>query len=505
MKRLREILKHIRKENDGCSLGIPPNVIKMDSSRLRGALLSVFNIALRTGYIPLEWKEGDIIPIPKKGNNSFIENYRGIALQSSLLKVLDIFITEKLEEHLSVIIPASQHGFRKKRSTFSNLLRITQDIALNSSLGHPTDVIYIDFSKALDKADHIVLAKKLCSLSMPLPIFRAVMSLITNRKYFIKLDGVRSSQVVHTYSGVPQGSHCGPFLFAILCADITKCSGDSKVRILQYADDLKIYTEIGQDDDSISLQRSLDSLCEWASVNKLTINPIKTVFVTFRGGRSSIRTYTIDGLTIAPSASVKDLGVRFDSKLSFKEHYLDVITKSRVLYFAARRFCKEAGDRNLIVKICNTFILPIQEYCIPIWYRDRVGLNRQVEWVHHQITRIALGSAHRPHLPNYIEYRERCRRLAIPTFEERTTATQALSIIKLLKGIIDSDFSHVIQNLVNVGLFSLRTRKLFASDRRSIAPGSPLDLCIAAANRLSSSFSLDDNYLRIKNNIRHTD
>lgn len=204
----------------------------MDSARLRSTLLSALNIVLKTSFIPSEWREGDIIPIPKKGNSSFIENYRGIALQSPLLKILDIFITDKLEDHMSHIIPACQHGFRKKRSTFSNLLRITQDITINSSRGHPTDVIYIDFSKAFDKADHLVLAKKLCSYSVPLPLFRIVMGLITNRKYYIKIDGVRSNQAVHTHSGVPQGSHCGPLLFAILCADITKCSGDSDVRIL---------------------------------------------------------------------------------------------------------------------------------------------------------------------------------------------------------------------------------------------------------------------------------
>lgn len=155
------------------------------------------------------------------------------------------------------------------------------------------------------------------------------------------------------------------------------------------------------------------------------------------------------------------------------------------------------------MKICNTFILPIQEYCIPIWYRERAGLNAQLEWVHHQITRIALGTAHRPYVPNYVTYNDRCSRLGVPTFQARTKATQALSVIKLLKGIVDSDFSQVIQNSVNVGMFSLRTRNLFASDRRSIATGSPLDLCITAANELASLYSLDDNYLRIKNNIRH--
>lgn len=504
MKTLREIITDLRKENDGCALGIPPSVVKIDSKHFRKVLVSVLNIILKTGYIPPNWKEGDILPIPKKGNSSFIENYRGIALQSSLLKVLDIFITSKLDAHLGSIIPESQHGFRKKRSTLSNLLRITHDIALNSARANATDVIYIDFSKAFDRADHLTLARKLCALSIPLPMLRLVIGLITNRKYFVKMDGERTNQVVTTFSGVPQGSHCGPLLFAILCADITSCVGNSTVRVLQYADDLKIYNEIRDDSDVTALQETLDRLCCWASLNKLTINPTKTIFVSYRGNRHTTRSYRVDGLNIAPSQTVKDLGIRFDSRLTFKDHYSDIISKSRSLYYAARRFCKDAGDRKLIVRIVNTFIAPIQEYCGPIWYRNRVGLNKQLEWVHHQITRIALGTAHRPHLPNYVEYNERCNLLGIPSFEARSAATQALLIVKLIKGCIDSDLGQTMSNLVNQGPTSLRSRNLIAHDRRVIAPDSPLDICTAAANRLSHRFSLDDNYLTIKRAIRRS-
>lgn len=183
---------------------------------------------------------------------------------------------------------------------------------------------------------------------------------------------------------------------------------------------------------------------------------------------------------------------------------LDIINKSRILYFAARRFCEDAGDRRLIFKIANTFILPIQEYCGPIWQRDRVALNNQLEWVHHQVTRMVLGTAHRPHLPNYVNYNERCNILGIPSFGARTTATQALLIIKLIKGIMDSEFGLIMSNLANRGARSLRSRNLISQDRRVIAPGSPLDVCFVAVNRLSSCFNLDDDYNTIKRQIRRS-
>lgn len=49
-------------------------------------------------------------------------------MQSSIPKVLDKLLTDKLYKHLNKILPDQQHGFRKKRSTVSNLLEMTNFI-----------------------------------------------------------------------------------------------------------------------------------------------------------------------------------------------------------------------------------------------------------------------------------------------------------------------------------------------------------------------------------------
>ena len=72
---------------------------------------------------PEEWKEGLITLIFKKGDKRRIENYRGITLLNSACKVYAMVLTERLRKEIEdkEILPESQAGFRKGRSTMDNI------------------------------------------------------------------------------------------------------------------------------------------------------------------------------------------------------------------------------------------------------------------------------------------------------------------------------------------------------------------------------------------------
>ena len=53
---------------------------------LSDVLLLVYNKALK-GDVPTAWKQAEIIPLPRKGNLSLPENYRGISLTSVAAKI----------------------------------------------------------------------------------------------------------------------------------------------------------------------------------------------------------------------------------------------------------------------------------------------------------------------------------------------------------------------------------------------------------------------------------
>lgn len=54
-----------------------------------------------------------------------------------------------------------QHGFRKGRSTTTQLVEIVHDFASTINKGKQTDAILLDFSKAFDKVSHVKQIHKL--------------------------------------------------------------------------------------------------------------------------------------------------------------------------------------------------------------------------------------------------------------------------------------------------------------------------------------------------------
>ena len=80
---------------------------------------------------------------------------------------------------------------------------------------------------------------------------------LTNRTQYVRLPG-GLSQNSPVLSGVPQGTVLGPLLFLIMISDINKEITSSKV--ISFADDTRVYSNITQADDCDNLQSDLNTL-----------------------------------------------------------------------------------------------------------------------------------------------------------------------------------------------------------------------------------------------------
>lgn len=157
---------------------ITSKFLKYNVDIIAPLLTNIFNSVLQTGHILRHWMTSYITPIPKKGSTIDINNCRGIAM-SSIPKVFDKLLTNKLYRHLDRVLPDQQHGFRMERSTTKNLLELTNFIRKNINEKSQVDLIYFDFSKAFDRVDHYILAKKLAKLAMPYLLFITRMCFVT--------------------------------------------------------------------------------------------------------------------------------------------------------------------------------------------------------------------------------------------------------------------------------------------------------------------------------------
>ncbi|VDO73617.1 unnamed protein product [Schistosoma curassoni] len=67
-------------------------------------------------HVPMDWKEGHLIKIPKKGDLSKCENYTGITLLSVPGKACNRVLLKRMKDAVDAQLRDQQAGFRKDRS-----------------------------------------------------------------------------------------------------------------------------------------------------------------------------------------------------------------------------------------------------------------------------------------------------------------------------------------------------------------------------------------------------
>ena len=102
------------------------------------------------------------------------------------------------------------------------------------------------------------------------------------RKQYCSLNGVPSETAEVPY-GIPQGSCLGPLLFLIFVNDLPLTLKNAKPSI--FADD-RSFTASADSIPSLLgiLDESIESLKNWKTSNKLTLNTLKTEFLVIASG-----------------------------------------------------------------------------------------------------------------------------------------------------------------------------------------------------------------------------
>ena len=142
--------------------GIPPKLLMETVEQISIPLARVFNLSLKEGVVPFEWKEANIIYHYLKRVREISQNYRPVRT-SVICKLLERLIKDHMVDFLvkHKLLNSSQHGFLKARSCLTNMLCFLEEITKWIDMGSPVDIIYLDFQKAFDKVPHQRLLLKL--------------------------------------------------------------------------------------------------------------------------------------------------------------------------------------------------------------------------------------------------------------------------------------------------------------------------------------------------------
>ena len=280
-----------------------------------------------TGSVPYAWKQADIVPIHKKGPKTDRENYRQIPLTSIACKVCEKIVKKRVInfwQSLGIFNPI-QFGFLEGKSTVTQLLTCYNDWASSRNKSTPTDVVFLDFTKAFDSVPHERLLLKLKGYGIEGNLLHWFRNFLTNRQQRVVVRGTFSSWT-HVRSGVPQGTILGPILFLIYVNDISSNISSS---IKMFADDTKVYREITDlENDTRALQTDIVRLVDWATLWQLRFNPEKCEMMRITHSRDRLVPSYIMGSRITPVKYTKDLGILISSDLSWSAQIHAVVLKA---------------------------------------------------------------------------------------------------------------------------------------------------------------------------------
>src|SRR5688572_21885651 len=331
----KELKDAIRSSKINTSPGddkIPYEFIKHLHKNALKILLVLYNQIWTENQLPDDWHHAIILPILKPNKNATSpESYRPISLTSTICKIMEKLITNRLQWFLekNQILSKNQSGFRKNKSTIDQILKLQDSILKKLKNKDSVLAVFIDFERAYDMLHIPTLLKKLQIMGINGNIYNWLRNFLSNRTFQVKVGASLSEKFI-LENGTPQGSIISPVLFLIMINDIP--SGlDNGVEMTLFADDSSIYAGhriIKQLE--IKIQNSLNAIDKWCHENGFKLSSSKTVGILFTKKRNvpKIR-IKIGTELIKIDKTAKFLGIIFDNKLSWKPHIEYIINKCK--------------------------------------------------------------------------------------------------------------------------------------------------------------------------------
>ena len=87
-------------------------------------VLGFINKAYSSGDLPERWKTLIIVPVPKTGDLTKPDKYRGISLISLVMKLFNTMLLNRIRPVFDPLLRTPQNGFRQKRTTVGQIMAL---------------------------------------------------------------------------------------------------------------------------------------------------------------------------------------------------------------------------------------------------------------------------------------------------------------------------------------------------------------------------------------------
>ena len=167
-------------------------------------------------------------------------------------------------------------------------------------------------------------------------LLSCIKSILTDSSQRVRVGGELSGHRA-VISGVPQGSVIGPILFVVFINDITNIlSAEARAKL--FADDLKSYVRLTNDNDIAQFTLMLEQLSNWSDAWQLPLAPAKCCWMKITNRREgAVGAFELNETELIKVNEIVDLGVLFASNLNFTNHISSIISKAKQRLFILRK------------------------------------------------------------------------------------------------------------------------------------------------------------------------
>ncbi|KAI3352083.1 hypothetical protein L3Q82_020909 [Scortum barcoo] len=211
-KRLRRTTVHLLLDLTAS----PAESLKVCADQLADVFADIFNLSLLQSVVPTCFKETIIVPVPKKTKILCLNDYRPVALTSTIMKCFE----------------------RPNRSTEDAIA-----LTLHTALSHLDQrdkkmrMLFIDYSSAFNTIVPSKLITKLRDLGLNSALCDWILNFLTGRPQAVRMGSTTSSTLTLN-TGAPQGCVLSPLLYSLFTHDCV--ATHSSNTIVKFADNTTV-------------------------------------------------------------------------------------------------------------------------------------------------------------------------------------------------------------------------------------------------------------------------
>ena len=371
---------------------ITADLLRVDTDTTIQVLHELFNKIWEEESVPEDWLRGLIIKLPKKGDLTSCENWRGITLMSVVAKVLGRVLIKRIVAGTDAELRGEQAGFRKGRNTTEQIFVLRNIIEQVAEWNSSLYLCFVDYEKAFDSIHRETLWRIMRCYGIPTKIVRMVQVMYTNCRCAV-VDGDGRTDWFEVKSGVKQGCNMSGFLFLLVIDWVMRRSVEgartgirwkmtTMLEDLDFADDLALISStFGQ------IQRKIDCLNRSGKGTGLKISTKKTKVMRINVNNNNA--VLIDGQEVEDVDSFDYLGARITKHGGAEDDIKNRLGKATGAFNKLAKIWRSGElSKNTKIRIFKSNVIAVLLYGCETWRMTKRDVAKLDTFLHKCLRRL---------------------------------------------------------------------------------------------------------------------